>query len=97
MMINDKEVRVATVGKMLIAGTAIAVCVGFAGQAARATPGGDLVAITGATIFDATGKDPYRGTVIVRDGRIDAVAIGFAGHLAANRQCLSREWCHDGE
>lgn len=73
MMINDKEVRVATVGKMLIAGTAIAVCVGFAGQAARATPGGDLVAITGATIFDATGKDPYRGTVIVRDGRIDAV------------------------
>lgn len=31
------------------------------------------VAITDAIIFDATGRDPFRGTVVIRNGRIDAV------------------------
>lgn len=31
------------------------------------------IAITDAVIFDATGKEPYRGNVIIRDGRIEAV------------------------
>jgi len=57
---------VASFRKMLVAGTAIAVGLGWASQAVLAEPGDGLVAITGATIFDATGKDPYRGTVIVR-------------------------------
>src|SRR3546814_8056727 len=58
---------------MIVAGTALAVGLGWASQSVLAEPGGELVAITGATIFDATGKDPYRGTVVVRGGRIDAV------------------------
>ena len=63
----------ASFRKLLVAGTAIAAGLGWASQSVLAEPGGDLVAITGATIFDATGKDPYRGTVVVRDGRIEAV------------------------
>ncbi|MDP3908241.1 amidohydrolase family protein [Novosphingobium sp.] len=31
------------------------------------------VAITDATIFDATGREPFRGTVVIRSGRIEAV------------------------
>src|SRR3546814_8370794 len=58
---------------MLVAGTAIAAGLGWASQSVLAEPGRDLVAITGATIFDATGKDPYRGPVVLRDGRIGAV------------------------
>src|SRR3546814_4961516 len=58
---------------MSVAGTALAAGLGWASQSVLAEPGGELVAITGATIFDATGKDPYRGTVVVRGGRIDAV------------------------
>ena len=63
----------ASFRKMLVAGTAIAAGLGWASQSVLAEPGGEVVAITGATIFDATGKDPYRGTVVVRDGRIEAV------------------------
>ena len=68
-----EETRVASFRKMLVAGTAIAAGLGWASQSVLAEPGRDLVAITGATIFDATGKDPYRGTVVLRDGRIEAV------------------------
>src|SRR3546814_5501631 len=46
---------------------------GGASPSVLAEPASGVVAITGATIFDATGKDPYRGTVVVRDGRIEAV------------------------
>lgn len=63
----------ASFRKMIVAGTALAAGLGWASQSVLAEPGGELVAITGATIFDATGKDPYRGTVVVRGGRIDAV------------------------
>lgn len=59
--------------KIVVAGTAIAAALGSASEAVLAKPGDDIVAITGATIFDATGKEPFRGTVIVRGGRIDAV------------------------
>lgn len=59
--------------KIFVAGTVIAAGLSWANQSVLAEPGGGVVAITGATIFDATGKDPYRGTVIVRDGRIEAV------------------------
>ena len=63
----------ASFRKTLAAGAAIAVGLGWASQSALAEPGGEVLVITGATIFDATGKDPFRGTVIVRDGRIDTV------------------------
>lgn len=59
--------------KIFVAGTVIAAGLSWANQTVLAEPGGGVVAITGATIFDATGKEPYRGTVIVRDGRIEAV------------------------
>lgn len=62
----------ASFRKMLAAGTAIA-GLSWAGQPVLAEPGGETLVITGATIFDATGKEPFRGTVIVRGGRIDAV------------------------
>lgn len=39
-------------------------------DAARAEMPSRIVAITGAMIFDATGKAPYRGTVIIRNDRI---------------------------
>jgi len=39
-------------------------------DAARAETPSRIVAITGAMIFDATGKVPYRGTVIIRNDRI---------------------------
>src|SRR3546814_10820452 len=64
-----EETRVASFRKLLVAGTAIAAGLGWASQSVLAEPGGDLVAISGATIFDATGQDPYRGTVVVRDCR----------------------------
>ena len=63
----------ASFRKMLVAGTAIAAGLGWASQSVLAEPGDQIVAITGATIFDATGKEPFRGTVILRGGRIDAV------------------------
>lgn len=63
----------ASFRKMLVAGTAIAAGLGWTSQSVLAEPGDQIVAITGATIFDATGKEPYRGTVIVRGGRIEAV------------------------
>ncbi|MGB3845931.1 MAG: CIA30 family protein [Sphingopyxis sp.] len=59
--------------KMLVAGTAIVAGLGWAGPSVLAKSGHDVVAITGATIFDATGRAPFRGTVIVRGGRIEAV------------------------
>src|SRR3546814_7329972 len=58
---------------MVVAGTPLPAGLGWSSQSVLAEPSGELVAITGATIFDATGKDPYRGTVVVRGGRIDAV------------------------
>ena len=63
----------ASFRKMLVAGTAIAAGLGWASQSVLAEPGDQIVAITGATIFDATGKEPFRATVILRGGRIDAV------------------------
>src|SRR3546814_11706336 len=68
-----EETRVASFRKMLVAGTAIAAGLGWASQSVLAEPGGEVVAITGAPIFDATGKDPYRGPVVLRDGRIEGV------------------------
>lgn len=43
---------------------------------AQAAP--DVVAITGATLFDATGRLPYRATVIIRDGRIAEIGPDVA-------------------
>lgn len=56
--------------KMAGVGVAIAAFVVWASQSAMAQTDNGTWAITGATIFDATGKDPYRGIVVVRDGRI---------------------------
>jgi len=49
----------------------LAAAIGLA-QAA-APEAGRVTAITDAWIFDATGRAPFRGTVLIRDGRIEAV------------------------
>ena len=59
--------------KMIWAGAVVAASVGWASQTVLAETNDQTLAITGATIFDATGKDAYRGTVIIRDGRIAEV------------------------
>ena len=59
--------------RMLATGTAMMAGLGGVGQTALANPGSEVIAITGSTIFDATGAAPFRGTVIVRGGRIAAV------------------------
>lgn len=45
----------------------------WGGGAGLAQTRSEVLAITGATIFEATGKPPYRGTVLIRDGRIEQV------------------------
>lgn len=40
---------------------------------AAAPDAGRVVAITNAWIFDATGRAPFHGSVLIRDGRIEAV------------------------
>ncbi len=59
--------------KLIWAGAVVAASVGWASQTVLAETSDQTLAITGAIIFDATGKDPYRGTVIIRDGRIAEV------------------------
>ena len=79
----------ASFRKMLVAGTAIAAGLGWASQSVLAEPGDQIVAITGATIFDATGKEPFRGTVILRGGRIGLQqqqrGVQFGQHFVVQR------------
>ena len=63
-------------GIWMIAGALLAAGFGLSAPSVTAQPEGEVLAISGATIFDATGKDPFRGTVIVRDGRIVDVGAG---------------------
>src|SRR3546814_6848552 len=70
-----EETRVASFRKLLVAGTAIADGLGWASQSVVAEPGGELVEITGATVFDATGTETYRGNVRGADGRYQAVGV----------------------
>lgn len=59
--------------KMVGLGVAMAATLAWANQPVLARANDATMAITGATIFDATGKDPYAGTVLIRDGRIAEV------------------------
>lgn len=54
----------------LSVGAALAAGLSLPAVSVTAQPQAEILAITGATIFDATGKDPFRGNVVVRDGRI---------------------------
>jgi len=36
------------------------------------------IAITGATVFDGTGTEPHRATVLIRDGKITGVGVNLA-------------------
>ncbi|WP_297800157.1 CIA30 family protein [uncultured Brevundimonas sp.] len=54
--------------RTLLGATALAMVGGFA-----AAPQDGVVAIVGATVFDATGAEPYRANVVIRDGRIAEV------------------------
>lgn len=56
--------------KWLIAGAVLAAGLGLSSPSATAQSQDEVLAITDATIFDATGREPFRGTVIIRDGRI---------------------------
>lgn len=60
------------------AGVLVALLFGVGCTAAFAQQTDGLIAITDAVIFDGTGKEPYRGTVIVRDGRIANVGQDVA-------------------
>lgn len=51
-----------------VAAAAMAAFVGLGGWTAQ--PAGAPLLISGAEIFDATGAAPYRGDVLIRDGRI---------------------------
>lgn len=65
---------------------ALLLLIGVSGGSDRGlaqTPSG-VVAITGATLFDATGKPPYRATVIIRDGRIADVGPNLPIPLGAS-------------
>lgn len=57
----------------LVSGALTVLAIVGAGPALQAQPDNRPTAITDAMIFDATGTDPFRGTVIIRDGRIEAV------------------------
>ena len=52
--------------------TALAAAVFLAGPAVSA-PAPAVIAIVGATVFDGTGAAPARATVVIRNGRIEAV------------------------
>jgi len=54
------------------------VLAGGGGDASLARTAPQVVAITGATLFDATGRAPYRATVIIRDGRIAEIGPDLA-------------------
>ncbi|ENZ82501.1 MULTISPECIES: amidohydrolase family protein [Caulobacter] len=62
--------------KSVLMATALAGTLGLAGvgiaQAAKAGDG-EVVAIVGATVFDATGAAPHLANVVIRDGRIAEV------------------------
>lgn len=63
----------ASRAKGFVAGVLVTVVIGTWCGAAFAQSADRPVAITDAIIFDGTGKAPYRGTVIIRNGRIDSV------------------------
>ena len=57
----------------LFAGTLALLVIGVGSPALQAQSNDRPVAITDAVIFDATGRAPYSGTVIIRNGRIAEV------------------------
>ncbi|MBK6802496.1 amidohydrolase family protein [Novosphingobium sp.] len=57
----------------LFAGALAVLLSAVSGAGLQAQAKNRSVAIIDATIFDGTGKEPFRGTVIIRDGRIAAV------------------------
>lgn len=58
--------------------------IGGAGTTLQAQPDGHVVAITDAMIFDATGRQPFQGSVVIRDGRIEAVGLDVKIPRGAN-------------
>jgi imidazolonepropionase-like amidohydrolase len=55
-------------------------------SAAQAPPPGAVIAMTGARVIDGTGRAPIeRATVVIRDGRIDAVGANVAVPAGATR------------
>ena len=57
----------------LFAGTLALLVIGVGSPALQAQSKDRPIAITDAVIFDGTGKEPFRGSVVIRDGRIEAV------------------------
>ncbi len=72
-MIVSRRYRVTSRKGGFSAGVLVALMVGAGCGGAVAQSTDRLIAITDAVIFDGTGKEPYRGNVIVRDGRIENV------------------------
>ena len=60
-------------GLKILARVLAVLMIGMGSSALLAQADDRPIAITNAVIFDATGKEPYRGNVIIRDGRIEAV------------------------
>ncbi len=58
---------------LLFAGALALLSTAVNGERPQAQAKNGSVAIIDATIFDATGREPYRGTVIVLDGRIEGI------------------------
>lgn len=79
MMVNVRNMA-AVLLLGATAGTGVAQTAGGAGK---------VIAITGAEIFDATGRAPFRGTVVIRDGRI--ADIGRAIPIPAGAEVLDAE------
>lgn len=59
--------------KRALTGICASLGLAVSGAAALAQSAPQATAITGATIFDATGREPFQGTVIIRNGRIEDV------------------------
>jgi imidazolonepropionase-like amidohydrolase len=66
-----KSVRISFFGATALA-SVLGVLAFSAAQAAK-TETGPVVAIMGATVFDATGAAPHLANVVIRDGRIAEV------------------------
>lgn len=65
-------------GRFLAAAVALGAGIALPNSPVLAEPQGRTLVISDATIFDSTGRDPFRGTVVIRDGRIAEVGASIA-------------------
>ncbi len=72
--VGEKKVVARTLA--MLSGALVALAI--AGSPLSAQSSEKTIAITNAMIFDATGREPYRGHVVIRDGRIEAVGPDVA-------------------